>query len=78
MLDVEHDDLLLLPIAIQAANALYEAHGVPGQVIVDHDVTLALEVDAFSTGLCRDQKAPSLLKALNGVTSLSMLHGAID
>ena len=39
--------------AVDAAEALLEAVGVPGQVVVDHEVG-ALEVDALAGGVVRD------------------------
>ena len=39
--------------AVDAAEALLEAVGIPGQVVVDHEVG-ALEVDAFAGGVVRD------------------------
>ena len=42
--------------AVDAAEALFEAVGVPGQVVVDHEVG-ALEVDALAGGVGREQHA---------------------
>ncbi|MNG13234.1 hypothetical protein D3C84_969010 [compost metagenome] len=41
-------------------------------------MAFALKVDAFPACLGRNQKATLLLETLDGLTSLSMLHGAID
>ena len=44
--EVDDDDVVLLPVAVAAADALLDALRVPGQVVVD-DQRAELEVDAF-------------------------------
>ena len=43
-----------LTYAMDAAEALFEPIGVPGQVVVDHQMC-ALEVDAFAGGVGSQQ-----------------------
>ena len=45
-----------LPDAMDASKALFEAVGVPGEVVVDHQVG-TLEVDAFAGGIGSDEDA---------------------
>lgn len=46
--------LVALADAVDAAETLFEAVGVPGEVVVDHEVR-ALEVDAFAGGIGGDE-----------------------
>ena len=43
-------DLVLLAVAVDAAHALLQPVGVPGQIPVDHHLA-ELEVDAFASRL---------------------------
>jgi hypothetical protein len=42
---------------VNAAKALFQPVWVPGQVVVDHQVSAALQVDAFSGGVIGEQCA---------------------
>ena len=48
--EVDHHHIMLLAVAVAAANALLDALGVPGQVVID-DERAKLQVDAFGAGL---------------------------
>ena len=50
-------DLILLTIPVQASHPLMHAHGVPGHIHMDEGVAASLEIDAFASCLCRNQKA---------------------
>ena len=45
---------LRLTDAVDAPEALFQAVGIPGQVVVDHEMG-ALQVDAFPSGIGSDQ-----------------------
>ncbi len=47
--EVEDQAVLELAVAVNAAHALFEPVGVPGDVVVEQDMA-ALEVDAFARG----------------------------
>ena len=48
--EVEDQAVVLLAVAVDAAHALFQAHRVPGDVVVDHHPA-ELEVDAFTRRL---------------------------
>ena len=52
--EVDDDDVVLLPVAVAAADALLDPLRVPGQVVV-HDQRAELEVDALGCGLGGEQ-----------------------
>ena len=54
--EVDDDDIVLLPVAMAAADALLDALRVPGQVVVD-DQRAELQVDAFGRGFGGEQDA---------------------
>ena len=62
--EVDHHDVVLLSVAMAAADALLDALGVPGQVVVD-DQRAELEVDAFRGGLGGDQDRRMIAKMLD-------------
>ena len=45
--EVKDEAVFLLPVAVDAAHALFQANGVPGYVVVDHQPA-ELEIDAFA------------------------------
>ncbi len=51
--EVDHHHVELLAVAVAAADALLDALGVPGQVVVDHQIA-ELQVDALGGGLGGD------------------------
>jgi len=54
--EVEHHHIVLLPVAMAATNALFDALGIPGQVVVDHQGA-ELQVDTFGCGFGGDHDA---------------------
>ena len=52
--EVDHHHVELLTVAVAAADALLDALGVPGQVVVDHQIA-ELQVDALGGGLGGNQ-----------------------
>ncbi len=64
---------------VDAAEALLEAVGVPGQVVVDHQVG-ALEVDAFARGVVRDhdQDRGVVQEGVDGVAARLAGEAAVD
>ena len=70
---------LRLADAVDAAKALFQAVGVPGQVVVDHQVG-ALQVDALAGGVRGDEHAhvPVLLKQRFHAAALIAEHAAVD
>ncbi len=82
--EVEDEAVLLLAVAVDAAHALLQPDGVPGDVVVDHEPA-ELEVDAFAGGLGGDQHlgASSRKLALGvdaraGRVAVADLHAAVD
>lgn len=57
--EVHHDNVMALPVTMTAANPLFDALGVPGEVVI-HYQRAELQVDALGTGFRRDHD-PSLL-----------------
>src|SRR5205823_11067406 len=70
-------DCLLLPDAIHATDSLFDAHGIPRQVVVHNDVT-ELEVQALATGIRRDQRAHLACELPLHATPLLHVHGAVQ
>src|SRR6218665_655998 len=62
--EVDDDDIVLLPVAVAAPDALFDALRVPGQVVVD-DQRAKLQVDAFGAGLGGDHHRAALLEVLD-------------
>jgi len=65
--------------AVDAAEALFEAVGVPGQVVVDHQVR-ALEVDAFAGGIGGEQDLHIRVvpEAFLRLAALFAAHATVD
>ena len=65
--------------AVDAAEALFQAVGVPGQVVVDHQVG-ALEVDAFAGGVGGDQDLDFLVlrERFLGLAPVLAADAAVD
>ena len=74
---VEDQHIVFLADAVQAADALLQAHGIPGQVVVDHDVA-ELQVDALATGVGGYQELGMSTEGLAGGDPLLHLHLAVD
>ncbi len=74
---------MLLAVAVDASHALFEAHWVPGDVIVDHEPA-ELEVDSLAGGLGGDEDLSILAKLALGVDAtawciaVTNLHAAVD
>ena len=67
----------LLPDAIHAANALLDAHGIPGDVEIDDDVA-ELEVQAFAAGIGGNQDAHLLGERHLHLLTLVHAHAAVE
>jgi len=65
--------------AVDAAEALFEAVGVPGQVVVDHQVS-ALQVDALTGGVGGHEDFHFLVvgEALLGLLAVLAAHAAVN
>ena len=65
--------------AVNAAEALFQAVGIPGQVVVDHQVG-ALKVDAFAGGVGGNQDFDFLvvLERFLGLAPLLAPDSAVD
>ena len=65
--------------AVNAAEPLFQAVGIPGQVVVDHQVR-ALEVDAFAGGVGGDQDFDFLVlgEGFLGLAAFLAAHAAVD
>ena len=61
---VDHHHVVLLAVAVAAANALFDALGVPWQVVVD-DQRAELQVDALGPGLGGDHDAGRFFEMLD-------------
>ena len=62
--EIDHDHVVLLPVAVAAADALLDALRVPWQVVVD-DQRAELEVDAFGAGLGGDHDLALLAEVVH-------------
>jgi hypothetical protein len=62
--EVDHDHVVLLPIAMTAADALLDALGIPRQVIIHHEGT-ELEVDALRPRFRRDHDLTLLTEVID-------------
>ena len=70
---------LALSDAVDAAEALFNAVGVPGKVVVDHEVR-ALEVESFSCGVGGDEDSDILVlsECLLDLAAIFALDAAVD
>jgi hypothetical protein len=71
---------LRLADAVNAAEALLQAIGVPRQVVVDHQVGAALQVDALAGGVVGDEDAHLWVIVEGGDVGLAHVarHAAVD
>ncbi len=60
---IDHYHIVLLPVAMAAADALLDALRVPGEVVVHHQ-RAELEIDAFRAGLGGDHDLPLLAEVI--------------
>ena len=75
--EVEDDAAVLLADAVDASHPLLEPDGVPGQVVVDHQVA-ELQVDPFPCRLRRDADLSLLVKKLLDALALDRWQAAVD
>ena len=81
--EVEDQAVVLLAVTVDAADALFQADGVPGDVEVDHQPA-ELQVDAFAGGLGGNQHLGRFLELALGVdararrVAVADLHAAVD
>ena len=81
--EVEDEAVFLLTVTMDAAHALLQPHGIPRNVIVDHEPA-ELQVDAFAGGLGRHQdlsRSPELplgVDACTGRVAVADLHAAVN
>ena len=81
--EVEDQAVVFLAVAVDAADALFQADGVPGDVEVDHQPA-ELQVDAFAGGFGGDQHLGRFLELALGVdaragrVAVADLHAAVD
>ena len=74
---IEGVDVPVLPDAVDSAEPLFQARGVPGHVVVDHEAT-ELEVDALAGCLGCDADLASRAELLLGVFPQVWVHAAVD
>ena len=74
---VEYEDLFRLPVTMDAAHALLQPVGIPGDVVVDHQVA-ELEVDALARGLGGHHHLGLVLEHPLGVDALFQPHPTVD
>ena len=69
----------LLADAVDATEALFQFVGVPGQIVVDHEVG-ALEVDALAGGVVGDHDEDILVvnEGIDGLAAIFPAHAAMD
>src|SRR6266478_1242527 len=48
--------------AMNAAEALFEAIGIPRQIVIDHEMRAALEVHTFASGVVRNHHANNRIR----------------
>ena len=81
--EVEDQAVLFLAVTVDAADALFQADGIPGDVEVDHHPA-ELQVDAFAGGLGRDEYLGRFLELALGIdararrVAIADLHAAVD
>src|SRR5260370_4540771 len=74
---IEDIDIRTLPDTRNAPHTLFQPVGVPGNVVVNHQVT-ELEVDAFTCRLGGDTNLRRLVKALSRFAPEHSVHPAMD
>ncbi len=74
---IEDVDIRTLSDAVDAPHALFEPVGVPGNVVVDHQVT-ELEVDALACCLGGDADLRRFVKALSRFAPEHGVHAAMN
>src|SRR5262249_9210211 len=80
---IDDQAVVHLTVAVNAADALFEAHGVPGDVVVDHHPA-KLKVDPFAGSLRGDEHLRRLLElpfgvnARTGSVAVANLHPTVD
>ena len=81
--EIEDEAILLLAVAVDAAHALLQAHGIPRDVVIDHQPA-ELQVDAFAGGLGGDEHLGGLPEfplgedAAAGRVAVADLHSAVN
>ena len=81
--EVEDEAVLLLQVPVDAPHPLFQAHRIPGNVVVDHEPA-ELEVDAFARRLrCRHDLAAFTelalrIDAATGSVAVADLHAAMN
>ena len=75
--EVERVHVARLSDSVNSPQSLFETGGVPGQVVVDHEVA-ELEVDAFSCRLGRHAYLPAGAELLLRLLSIARVHPAVD
>src|SRR5690625_4391501 len=78
LLYIENQYSFFLPVPIQSADTLHQSHGVPRQVVVNHDMATALQIYPLAARLGGDQELSLPFEVLDGSFALGMSHGAID
>src|SRR5271166_2538565 len=59
--EVDHGDIALLAIPVASSNALFDALGVPGEIVVDYRFT-ELQVQALCAGFGADENLRTCTK----------------
>ena len=81
--EVEDQAVLLLAVTVDAADALFQADGIPRDVEVDHQPA-ELQVDAFAGGLGGDEHLGRFLELALGIdaragrVAIADLHAAVN
>ncbi len=74
---VPDEDLVLLPVAVDAAHALLKPVGVPGDVVVDHQ-RAELQVDALARRLGGDHDLGYIAEGVLGLDAGVHHHRAVN
>src|SRR5438552_279444 len=69
--------ITVLADPVDPPKPLFEARGVPRQVVVDHEPA-ELEVDALARGLCRNANLAAGAELLLGALALARVHTPVD
>ena len=75
--EIDRADDVGLPDTIHPADPLFEAHRVPGDIVVDHHVA-ELEVQTLPAGIGGDEDAGILGECLLDSLALFHVHGAVQ
>ena len=70
--------MFLLAVAVKAASPLHQASRIPGQVVIDHNVTVFVQVETLSAGFRRNHKLRRRIEKVNVLALCQQVHTTVD